>query len=67
MTPEIKPVRLGGKKKSPVVVKISLDEATSLRLMAMKPNSITTSGFCAMMVEYGLKAWEKVEQGLAEG
>jgi hypothetical protein len=64
MNTEAKPVRVGGKKKSPLIVKISLDEATSLRLLTSKPNSIPTSGFCAMMIEYGLKAWERVEQDM---
>lgn len=54
--------RQGGKKKSPVIVKISLDEKTSLDLLTTKPNSATISGFCAMMVEYGLKEWKKREE-----
>lgn len=53
--------RPGGKKKSPVIVKISVDERTSLELLTAKPNTITLSGFCAMMVELGLKEWNKRE------
>lgn len=66
MTSDEKPVRPGGKKKSPVIVKISLDESTSLRLMAMKPNAITTSGFSAMLVELGLKVWERSEDAIKQ-
>lgn len=54
-------IRPGGKKKSPVIVKVSIDEKTSLELLTVKPNSITLSGFCAMMIEYGLKEWQRRE------
>lgn len=62
MTAEVKAVRPGGKKKSPVIVKISIDEKTSLDLLTVKPNTITLSGFCAMMIELGLKEWQKREE-----
>jgi hypothetical protein len=61
MSEESATTRPGGKKKSPVIVKISLDERTSLELLTIKPNTITLSGFCAMMVELGLKEWNKRE------
>lgn len=62
MSEEPVTTRPGGKKKSPVIVKISLDERTSLDLLTVKPNTITLSGFCAMMVELGLKEWRKREE-----
>jgi hypothetical protein len=61
MSDEQQTMRPGGKKKSPVVVKISIDEQTSLKLLTVKPNTIPTSTFCAMLVELGLPEWEKRE------
>ena len=61
MSQESETVRPGGRKKSPVIVKVSIDERTSLELLTVKPNTITLSGFCAMMIELGLREWQKRE------
>lgn len=61
MNDEPTTIRPGGKKKSPVIVKISIDEATSLEILLAKPNTLTLSAFCAALTELGLREWQKRE------
>jgi hypothetical protein len=57
--------RPGGKTKAPLVVKMRIDEQTTMNILAVKPNTLAMGTFCSMLVEYGLKQWEKQQAGLA--
>lgn len=46
-------------KKNSTIVKVTIDELTTIRLLAQKPNTQSMAGFCAMLIEYGLKTWEQ--------
>lgn len=46
-------------KKNSMIVKVTIDELTALRLLAHKPNTQSMASFCAMLIEYGLKTWEQ--------
>lgn len=46
-------------KKNSMIVKLTIDELTSLRLIAQKPNTQSMASFCSMLIEYGLKNWEE--------
>jgi hypothetical protein len=57
-----KTVRPGGKIKAPLVVKIRIDEQTTMKILAVKPNTLAMGTFCATLVEHGLKQWEKANE-----
>lgn len=59
-------VRLGGKTKAPLVVKMRIDEQTAMRIYAAKPNSLAMGTFCSMLVEYGIGSWEKRQNAATE-
>ncbi|MFZ9327582.1 MAG: hypothetical protein ACO24H_09050 [Polynucleobacter sp.] len=59
MTDEQVTARSSGKTKAPLIVKMRIDEQTTMSLLAAKPNSLAMGTFCSMLVEYGLKQWEK--------
>lgn len=59
-------VRLGGKTKAPLVVKIRIDEKTAMQIYAAKPNSLAMGTFCSMLVEYGINSWEKRQNTVTE-
>lgn len=42
-----------------MIVKVTIDELTALRILSQKPNTQSTASFCAMLIEYGLKTWEQ--------
>ena len=46
-------------KKNSMIVKVTIDELTALKLFAEKPNTQSMASFCAMLIEYGLKTWEE--------
>jgi hypothetical protein len=46
-------------KKNSMIVKLTIDELTALKILAQKPNTQSVASFCAMLVEYGLKTWEE--------
>lgn len=48
-------------KKCPLIVKMTIDEQTAMRLISQKPNTLSMAGFCAMLVEYGLQSWGEQE------
>jgi len=46
-------------KKNSMIVKLTIDELTALKILAQKPNTQSMASFCAMLIEYGLKTWEE--------
>lgn len=58
------PVRPGGKTKAPLVVKMRIDEQTTMNILAVKPNTLAMGTFCSVLVEYGLKQWQKHQEQL---
>jgi hypothetical protein len=60
---ESKPTdRPGGREKAPMVIKMRIDGKTAIKVLALKPNSLSMSSFCSMLVEHGMERWEKWEQ-----
>lgn len=46
-------------KKNSLIVKVTIDELTAVRLLSRKPNTQSMASFCAMLIEYGLKTWDE--------
>ena len=46
-------------KKNSMIVKVTIDELTALKLIAQKPNTQSMASFCTMLIEFGLKTWEQ--------
>jgi hypothetical protein len=46
-------------KKNSMIVKLTIDELTALKILSQKPNTQSTASFCSMLIEYGLKIWEE--------
>jgi hypothetical protein len=46
-------------KKNSMIVKLTIDELTALKILSQKPNTQSTASFCSMLIEYGLKTWEE--------
>ena len=44
------------------MIKMRIDPDTAIGVLAFKPNSLSMSSFCSMLVEYGLERWEKWER-----
>jgi len=47
------------KRNSVMTVKMRIEEETAFKIATFKPRTLSMSTFCAMLVEYGYKEWEK--------
>lgn len=48
-------------KKHSMIVKVTIDEQTAMKLLSLKPNTTPTATFCALLIEYGLEEWENIQ------
>lgn len=48
-------------KKHSMIVKVTIDEQTAMKLLSVKPNTTPTATFCALLIEYGLTEWENLQ------
>ena len=60
------PVRPGGKTKAPLVVKMRIDEQTTMNILAVKPKTLAMGTFCSVLVEYGLRQWQKQREQMTD-
>jgi hypothetical protein len=49
-----------------MVVKVTIDEQTAMKLLSIKPNTTPTATFCALLIEYGLIEWENLQAAKKE-
>jgi hypothetical protein len=53
-------------RKHSMVVKVTIDEQTAMKLLSIKPNTTPTATFCALLIEYGLIEWENLQAAKKE-
>lgn len=49
-----------------MIVKVTIDEQTAMKLLSVKPNTTPTATFCALLIEYGLEEWENLQAAKKE-
>jgi len=49
-------------RKHSMIVKVTIDEQTAMKLLSLKPNTTPTATFCSLLIEYGLEKWERLQQ-----
>jgi hypothetical protein len=45
-----------------MIVKVTIDENTAMKILASKPNTTPMATFCALLIEYGLEKWDRLQQ-----
>lgn len=53
-------------RKHSMIVKVTIDEQTAMKLLSIKPNTTPTATFCALLIEYGLIEWENLQAAKKE-
>ena len=53
-------------RKHSMIVKVTIDEQTAMKLLSIKPNTTPTATFCALLIEYGLTEWENLQAAKKE-
>jgi hypothetical protein len=53
-------------KKHSLIVKVTIDEQTAMKMLSLKPNTTPTATFCSLLIEYGIEKWERLQQAHAD-
>lgn len=60
------PILDSATKKHSLIVKVTIDEQTAMKVLSLRPNTVPMATFCSLMIEYGLVEWERLQAAKKE-